>query len=103
VLAADLVAEVSCVLLLFLQPLRNTSGRKQQTSLRSIFIECSPISRLKSYTIFGAWETEGLLQVESPMAPQAAVQWIEIDRRIELIQMFSAGAKGEISIDKKRR
>jgi hypothetical protein len=38
VLDADLLAEVSCVLLLFLQPLKNTSGRKQQISWGWIFI-----------------------------------------------------------------
>jgi len=43
VLAAGsgLVVEVSCVLLLFLQPLRKTSRRKQQISLGLIFIGCS--------------------------------------------------------------
>ena len=43
VLAAGsgLVVEVSCVRLLFLQPLRNTSRRKQQISLGLIFIGCS--------------------------------------------------------------
>jgi hypothetical protein len=41
VLAAGLVVEVSCVLPLFLQPHRNTTGRKQQISLGWILIGCS--------------------------------------------------------------